>query len=78
MKKITYLLSAAVLFFFGSNMVGAHMGDDFGSGTGMMNMMNWMSGWGYGFFWMGWLTMILFWTILVLVIVALWKWINKK
>ena len=75
MKKIIYALFAIVTLFSGSSLVSAHMGDDSGWGWGMMNGM---MGSGFGFFWMGWVTMILFWTILVLIVIALWKWINKK
>lgn len=39
-------------------------------------MMGYGMGWGMGLF--GWVTTLLFWIILVLVIAALWKYINRK
>ena len=43
--------------------------------------MNQMMGWGGGFGTLSfvfWVTALLSWAILALVIVALWKWVNKK
>lgn len=34
--------------------------------------------WGGGYNWVGWITMILFWALLILGILYLWKNINKK
>lgn len=37
-------------------------------------MMGWGSSWGLVF----WISTLLFWAVLVLLIVALWRYINKK
>jgi len=55
---------------------GVYDGNYF-SPNGMMSGWN-MMGNHYGFAWFGWITMLLIWSLLVLGIVALTKWLRKK
>lgn len=61
-----------------SNLNNLKYGNPMMGNFGFNNMMGW--GWGWPFF--GWITMILFWVLLVVVIAALVKWLltdkNKK
>ncbi len=48
------------------------MSYDFNSGGGMMG------GYNGGYYWFGWVTMILVWALLILGIIALVRWLKKN
>lgn len=62
---------------FGGMMNGGNFGGGYFSPNGMMGW-NMMSSYYGGFGWIHWITMILVWSLLVLGIVALAKWLKKN
>ena len=71
MKKISLVSLLGLLAPFAAS---AHAAD--GDYYGYMPMMGW--GVGSGMMWGGWVTTILVWTLLVVAIVALVKWMDKN
>lgn len=66
MNKIVFIVF--FIFLLSPLMVGAHSGSP--TGSGMMEFFGNMTAF-------GWITQLLIWTLLILAIVALAKWISK-